>query len=148
MSPRVLSLLLVTASSAGCLGDATIPRAQPPGTPVTVEMGHPGYVSPGEEVRFTLRAFNSTDLPVRISDWCGTPLDVEIYASNGRIAQLAGAQAPCVTTPAQFIQPRGTAEVELVWTAPEAPGFYWAYGGGRGQYGLLYSTRASRIQVR
>ncbi len=153
-TPVFLALLLIALPSAvSCDGPtdplglgkpgALSPRVW--GIRVTLTVS-PSVAAPGDTVRLTVTAHNSTDRRIQIGLACGPAMDAVITAPDGhRVSVLSEMLGPngaftCELGPYHFADPGETETVRLAWRASARRGDYTAVGGLRTSDGELYNV--------
>ncbi|MDQ3996093.1 MAG: BsuPI-related putative proteinase inhibitor [Gemmatimonadota bacterium] len=98
----------------------------------------PSTAAPGDTVRLTVTARNSTNRQIQIGFPCGPAMDAVITGPRGeRVSVLHEMIAPngaftCELGPHHFADPGETETVRLAWRTPTRRGEYTAVGGCAG----------------
>jgi hypothetical protein len=151
LSPNVVTIALLGA--AGCTGTTSFAPSEGPYTPsrlrgrgVEVALSvSPSIAAPGDTIRLTVTAHNSTDRRIQIGFQCGPAMDAVITGPGaGRVSVLHEMLGPngaftCELGPRHFADPGETETVRLTWRAPARGGTYTAVGGLRGQGDQLHT---------
>ena len=146
-------VMIALLGAAGCTGTTSPASSEGPyalstlrvrGIEVALSIS-PSVAAPGDTVRLTVTAHNSTDRQVQIGFPCGPAMDAVITGpgveSVSVLYEMLGPNGAftCELGPHHFADPGETETVRLTWRAPVRRGTYTAVGGLRGQGDQLHT---------
>jgi hypothetical protein len=113
----------------------------------------PATAAPGDTIRLTATAYNSTNQRIQIGSQCGPAMDVLITTPQGhQRSALHERHGPnvaftCELGPYHFVEPKSTQVTRIEWV-PGGSGEYVAAAGLRRADGLSNVSDPVRIRVR